>query len=54
MDDWCIKKVHFIVECHGALLPKSANASHATHVSSHWIRSCLEVYWTDLKQHFFF
>lgn len=42
VDDWCKQNVHFVVECHGALLPKSANASQTTHVSSHWIRSCLE------------
>ena len=54
MDDWCKQYVHFIVECHGALLPKSANASQTTHVSSHWIRSCLEVYQTYLKQMIFF
>uniref|UniRef100_F6H0I2 BRCT domain-containing protein n=1 Tax=Vitis vinifera TaxID=29760 RepID=F6H0I2_VITVI len=42
VDDWCKQNVHFVVECHGALLPKSVNASQTTHVSSHWIRSCLE------------
>lgn len=54
MDDWCKQNVHFVVECHGALLPKSVNASQTTHVSSHWIRSCLEVYQTDPKIHFLF
>ncbi|RVX15896.1 hypothetical protein CK203_005493 [Vitis vinifera] len=27
VDDWCKQNVHFVVECHGALLPKSVNAS---------------------------
>lgn len=44
MDDCCKQNVQFIIECHGASLPKSASSSQTVHVSSHWIRSCLEVY----------
>lgn len=37
------QKVHFTIECHGAR-PVSLDATESTYVSSHWIRSCLEVY----------
>lgn len=39
------QKVHFTVECHGET-PRSADV-HTTYVSSHWVRSCLEVYVID-------
>lgn len=32
--------VHFTIECHGGAMPSSAST---TYVSSHWVRSCLEV-----------
>lgn len=40
------QKVHFTVECHGVTL-RSSNIQ-TTYVSSHWVRSCLEVHLTDL------
>lgn len=35
--------VHFTVECHGILRSEKDGAA-ATFVSSHWIKSCLEVF----------
>lgn len=35
--------VHFTVECHGVLCSEKDGAA-TTFVSSHWIKSCLEVY----------
>ncbi|KAF7127540.1 hypothetical protein RHSIM_Rhsim11G0071500 [Rhododendron simsii] len=35
------QNAHFTVECHG-VIPSPAAASRTTHVSSHWIRTCLE------------
>lgn len=36
--------VHFIVECHGAMAHNyKINDTGSTTVSSHWIKSCLEV-----------
>lgn len=37
------QKAHFTIECHG-VIPRSVDSTHTTYVSSHWIRSCLEVY----------
>lgn len=37
------QSVHFTVECHG-VVPKPTGSRQVTYVSSHWIRSCLEVY----------
>lgn len=42
VNDDAKQNVHFTIECHG-VIPKSADASKTTYVSSHWIRSCLEV-----------
>ncbi|GFY96549.1 transcription coactivator [Actinidia rufa] len=42
VDEQAEQNVHFTVECHG-VVPSPADASKSTHVSSHWIRSCLEV-----------
>lgn len=33
--------MHFTVECHGEI-PRGTDV-HTTYVSSHWVRSCLEV-----------
>ena len=44
VDEQTEQNVHFTVECHG-VVPSPADASKSTHVSSHWIRSCLEVPW---------
>ncbi|KAA8546448.1 hypothetical protein F0562_002813 [Nyssa sinensis] len=41
VDDQIEQNVHFTVECHG-VVPSVADATRSTHVSSHWIRSCLE------------
>ncbi|XP_057505159.1 uncharacterized protein LOC130788492 isoform X1 [Actinidia eriantha] len=41
VDEQTEQNVHFTVECHG-VVPSPADASKSTHVSSHWIRSCLE------------
>ncbi|KAL9449738.1 hypothetical protein AB3S75_011629 [Citrus x aurantiifolia] len=41
VNDDAKQNVHFTIECHG-VIPKSADASKTTYVSSHWIRSCLE------------
>ncbi|KAH9691348.1 transcription coactivator [Citrus sinensis] len=41
VNDDAKQNVHFTIECHG-VIPKSADASETTYVSSHWIRSCLE------------
>lgn len=37
------QKVHFTIECHG-VITSSVDVAQTTYVSSHWIRSCLEVY----------
>lgn len=42
VDDQVKQNVHFTVECHG-LIPRSAVVSGTTIVSSHWVKSCLEV-----------
>jgi len=39
--------VHYTVECHG-VTPMLAGDSKSLYVSSHWIRSCLEVSLTSL------
>lgn len=36
-----INKADFTIECHGVL--RSAGSRQTIHVSSHWVRSCLEV-----------
>ncbi|KAK7275610.1 hypothetical protein RIF29_16729 [Crotalaria pallida] len=36
------QNVHYTIECHG-VTPKLTGNSQSTNVSSHWIRSCLEV-----------
>ena len=36
------RNVNFIIECHG-VIPRSIIDSKITYVSTHWIRSCLEV-----------
>ncbi|GAY52091.1 hypothetical protein CUMW_139280 [Citrus unshiu] len=41
VNDDAKQNVHFTIECH-SVIPKSADASETTYVSSHWIRSCLE------------
>lgn len=48
VDDKGKQNVHFTIECHG-LVPRSADVSKSTYVSSHWIRSCLEVFTTDYQ-----
>lgn len=47
------QKVHFTIECHG-VLPRSVDITQTTYVSSHWIRSCLEVYMHFLIQYYLF
>lgn len=42
VDAFLKRSTHFTVECHG-VTPRSVSAPQATYVSSHWIRSCLEV-----------
>lgn len=42
VDDNAKQKVHFIIECHG-VIPRPIDDSQTVSVSSHWIRSCLEV-----------
>ncbi|MED6208905.1 hypothetical protein PIB30_049542 [Stylosanthes scabra] len=43
--------VHFTVECHG-VTPMMTGNSQSTYVSTHWIRSCLEVgYLKDVDSH---
>lgn len=37
------QKVHFMIECHG-VISRSADDPQTLYVSSHWVRSCLEVY----------
>lgn len=39
VDDHIQDNVNFVIECHGVV----PNCTQITHVSSHWIRSCLEV-----------
>ncbi|KAE9446523.1 hypothetical protein C3L33_21598, partial [Rhododendron williamsianum] len=41
VDEETEQNAHFTVECHG-VIPSPAAASRTTHVSSHWIRTCLE------------
>lgn len=41
------QKVHFMIECHG-VISRSADDPWTRYVSSHWVRSCLEVYLDDL------
>lgn len=36
------QNVDFTIECHGVI--PTADMSQSTNVSSHWIRSCLEVF----------
>lgn len=47
MDDPVLDNVHFTIECHGV---KPRSLSQSTYISSHWIKSCLEV---CLKTHLF-
>lgn len=42
VEDQTETNVHFTVECHGTLCSEKDGAA-ATFVSSHWIKSCLEV-----------
>lgn len=42
VDDHVKQKVHFIVECHG-VVSRSATDVQVTYVSTHWVKSCLEV-----------
>lgn len=46
VEDHTKQKVHFTVGCHG-VIPRSTDV-HTTYVSSHWVRSCLEVHLIDL------
>lgn len=46
VDDHVKKNVHFSIECHGEI-PRPVDAPHSLCVSSHWIRSCLEVCLTE-------
>jgi hypothetical protein len=47
VDDHVKQNVHFSIECHG-VVPKPDDAPQIVCVSSHWIRSCLEVCLTDV------
>lgn len=42
MEDQSQRDVHFTIECHG-VVPSQTGAAWVTYVSSHWIKSCLEV-----------
>lgn len=46
VDDHVKQNVHFAIECHG-VVPGPDDAPQSVCVSSHWIRSCLEVCLTD-------
>ncbi|KAI8002190.1 DNA topoisomerase 2-binding protein 1-A [Camellia lanceoleosa] len=41
VDEHTEQNAHFTVECHG-VVPSLVDVSRTTHISSHWIRSCLE------------
>ncbi|XP_028073835.1 DNA topoisomerase 2-binding protein 1 isoform X1 [Camellia sinensis] len=41
VDEQTEQNAHFTVECHG-VVPSLVDVSRTTHISSHWIRSCLE------------
>ncbi|XP_031745887.1 sphingoid long-chain bases kinase 2, mitochondrial-like [Cucumis sativus] len=45
VEDHMKQKVHFTVECHGGI-PRSTDV-HSTYVSSHRVRSCLEIFPPD-------
>jgi topoisomerase (DNA) II binding protein 1 len=47
VDDHVKQNVHFAIECHG-VVPGPDDAPQSVCVSSHWIRSCLEVCLTDI------
>lgn len=36
------QNIHFTIECHG-VRPVPADTFKTTYISSHWVRSCLEV-----------
>lgn len=42
VNDPFIKNTHFTIECHGMF--RSAGGTQTIYVSSHWVRSCLEVF----------
>lgn len=42
VEDHVKQNVHFTIECHG-VVPRSVDVPRTTYVSSHWVRSCLEV-----------
>lgn len=42
VEDQIQRDVHFTIECHGAV-PSQTDAARVTYVSSHWVKSCLEV-----------
>ena len=42
IDDHIVMNVDFTIECHGKIAKPNATM-RTTYVSSHWIRSCLEV-----------
>jgi len=53
VDDIQSKTVNYTIECHGRnSMP--CDFSHSTVVSTHWIRSCLEVCFCDLDLLFLF
>ncbi|KAI8004418.1 DNA topoisomerase 2-binding protein 1-A [Camellia lanceoleosa] len=41
VDEQTEQNAHFTVECHG-VVPSLVDVSRTAHISSHWIRSCLE------------
>lgn len=47
VDDHVKQNVHFAIECHG-VVPGPDDAPQTVCVSSHWIRSCLEVCLIDV------
>lgn len=42
VEDQVKRNVNFIIECHG-VIPSCITDSQITYVSTHWVRSCLEV-----------
>ena len=52
VDDHVKQNVYFTIECHG-VITRPVDALQTTCVSSHWIRSCLEVCLTDTYMHIF-
>ena len=50
MDDRVKQNMHYTIQCHG-VITRSVDALQTTCVSSHWIRSCLEVCVTDSFMH---